>query len=78
VFSRLFVFVIPIASLLFLSLVVSFVFTIANHVSYLLVFSLLFALLFTILLMVQLIMGHYIFILHGQIRKGPSVQTEEL
>ncbi len=78
VFSRLFVIVIPITFLLFFSLVVSFIFTITNHFSYLLVFSLLLALLFTILLMVQLLMGHYIFILHGQIRKGPSVQTEEL
>jgi glycosyltransferase involved in cell wall biosynthesis len=78
VFSRLMVFVIPFSLTTFLCVIVSLPFTFSGslHFSYLLILlaiQVVFAILF-----IQLLIGHYIFILHSQIRKKPEIKTQEL
>jgi hypothetical protein len=78
VFSRLMVFVSPFSLTTFLCVIVSLPFTFSGslHFSYLLILlaiQVVFAILF-----IQLLIGHYIFILHSQIRKKPEIKTQEL
>jgi glycosyltransferase involved in cell wall biosynthesis len=78
VFSRLIVFVIPTSIVLFFTFFVTFILSVTGRVNFFYVIVSLLFLLFSLVFFIQLLIGHYIFILHSQVRKRPIVQTQEL
>lgn len=78
VFSRLILILMPFSFLITIFFVTSLVLWSFNLINYFYLLMSLILLLFSVLFFIQLVIGHYIFILHSQIRKKPVVQTLEL
>jgi glycosyltransferase involved in cell wall biosynthesis len=78
VFSRIMVVIFPIYGIVFFVFLISFLYSVINPTLYMIPILNFFILLFMSIIYLQLFIGHYIFILHSQIRKKPTIQTIEL
>ena len=78
IFSRLIVFLVPLLTITFFIFISLLVLWFLNSITLIYAWALLIFIFILIFMIIQLLIGHYIFILHSQIRNKPNVETSEL
>jgi hypothetical protein len=78
IFSRLIVFLVPLLTITFFIFICLLVLWFLNSITLIYAWALLIFIFILIFMIIQLLIGHYIFILHSQIRNKPNVETSEL